>query len=119
MTTKTEPTNEQMLLALGWTKYIFRDGIDFAWVDANGDDFRGEPDVLNDLNASWKYVWPALKKEVTKNNLEIDHPYIRLREIAFMAIESPNPAMYFAIKFIRLHREAITIARGGKLKGEQ
>ena len=91
MTTKTEPSNEQIAEALGFGP------ADFVKYHA------GYPDFKNDNN-TLKYVWPALEKAVFDNNMNIDYPYISLRDIAIGGLRSPNPALYFATEFWKLKK---------------
>lgn len=105
MTTETkEITNEQVARALGWeltetTPY---------WVDEprscwkfNGDIMfllERTPDFTHDLNASWKYVWPELRRHWLCQT----HGNQQLELMLFNAFNSPNPAMYFTTKLMEL-----------------
>lgn len=61
------------------------------------------PDFLNDLNASWKYVWPELCDYFEKRDQRRpNYGSGRLAGILMSAFLSDNPAMYLATKFMEL-----------------
>lgn len=95
MTTKTDPTNEEVVGVLGWKFDMF--GNEWAWINPDKQVFNPIPDVTHDMNESVKHVWPVLRDIVTATETRDV-----LAEIACDALYSPNPAMYFAIKLIEL-----------------
>ena len=112
MTTKTEITNEMVAEALGFElKWYFRcahnvcywilpDGstdTDSEWLTKEHAD-NALPDFTHDLNASGEHVWPVL---VTWSSFKSPADEW-LKDILWKAYNSPNSAMYFAIKLLEL-----------------
>jgi len=96
MTNKTEPTNEQIAEWLGW-KFRDEDMVEnfgSCWILPGGSYVGETPDFLNDLNASWKYVWPELDRMANKrynNNFLIKIPFIK--ELLLRAYESDRKSV--------------------------
>lgn len=104
MTEKTEITDEQVALALGW-KFDASPGQFPGWFNADPEDFSQYahvPDFTNDLNAAWKYVWPELILGIDNKAMFPARKMEELRHILFQAFMKPNPALYLCEAFLKL-----------------
>ena len=95
-------------MALGWnyvhpvhneaTTYSL---ISFGWFHkGEWKSYKPLPDFINDMNAATKYVWPVIVK-IIEQKWGVDSVDV-LMEIALTALQSENPALYFAEKLIEL-----------------